>query len=103
MIVHAYFDKKPAPGSTTRTLPLALFLLAQGDYWYLGISAGWMSADWAWYPEYDLHFGRPLGPAVETTDPPGWRREFEGCTVVVNANLTNASIVHKKRVLMRQE
>ena len=56
VIVHQSFDTKHAkdlpPGSTPRTLPLALFLLAQTDYWYLGISSGWMDKDWSWYPEY---------------------------------------------------
>ena len=43
-------------------------------------------------PEYDQHYGKPLGRAVQTTDPPGWKREFEGCTVTVTADLLNASI-----------
>merc|ERR1719433_1971995 len=94
-MVHAYLDKEPDPGNTPRTLPLALFLLAQNEYWYLGISSGWMDSDWQWWPEYDAHYGKPLGSAVETTDPPGWRREFEACTVFVSASLTNASIVFR--------
>ena len=91
--MHASFDKHPDPGNTPRTLPLALFLLAQTEYWYLGISSGWMTADWQWYEEFDRSYGKPLGPAVETAA--GWRREFEQCTVTVNANLTSATIVHK--------
>jgi hypothetical protein len=51
---------------------------------------GWMDREWAWYPEYDRHYGKPLGRAMQTTDPPGWRREFEGC--MVTADLLNASI-----------
>ena len=86
-----------APGNrldeTPRTLPLALFLLAQNDYWYLGISSGWMDKDWGWYPEYNKFYGKPRGRAVETTNPPGWKREFEGCTVTVTADLQNATIV----------
>ena len=123
---------------STRTLPLALFLLVQNEYWYLGISTGWMDEDWSWWPEYDQHYGKPLGPAVSacladnqlgcpvlgsrnrkerpclpaalqlrlmthplrksalqvrTTTPPGWKREFEGCTVTVTSDLLNASIV----------
>lgn len=59
---------------------------------YLGISSGWMDKDWEWYPEYDQYYGKPLGRAVETTNPPGWKREFEGCTVTVSADLLNATI-----------
>ena len=93
VIVHQSFDRHPGPGGTPRTLPIALFLLAQTDYWYLGISSGWMDKDWWWYPEYDQHYGKPLGRAMQTADPPGWKREFEGCTVMVTADLLNASIV----------
>ena len=59
---------------------------------YLGISSGWMDKDWEWYPEYDQYYGKPLGRAVETTNPPGLKREFEGCTVTVSADLLNATI-----------
>ena len=86
---------KSSRGATPATLPLALFLLAQNEYWYLGLSTGWMAAGWQWHDEYDRSYGKPLGPAVETTDPPGWRREFEGCAATVNANLTSANITHK--------
>lgn len=93
VIVHAYLDKDAKlPLNTPRTLPLALFLLAQTDYWYLGISSGWDDKDWSWWPEYDQHYGKPLGRAAQTIDPPGWKREFEGCTVTVTADLKNASI-----------
>ena len=85
------------PHGTPRTLPLALFLLAQSDYWYLGISSGWMDKDWDWYPEYNKFYGKPLGRAVETTNPPGWKREFEGCTVTVTADLQNATIVFRNQ------
>lgn len=54
-----------------------------------------MDRDWEWYPEYDDHYGRPLGPAVRT--PSGWRREFEAVTVTVTADLLNASIVRHGR------
>jgi hypothetical protein len=92
VIVHQSFDRHPGPGSTPRTLPLALFLLAQTEHWYLGISSGWMDKDWAWYPEYDLHYGKPMGKAVQLSAG-SWKREFEGCTVTVTADLLNASIV----------
>ena len=49
--------------------------------------------DWEWYPEYDLHYGKPLAPAVHSAE--GWRREFEGCTVTVTDDLLNATIVFK--------
>jgi hypothetical protein len=32
-----------------------------------------MDKDWEWYPEYDQYYGKPLGRAVETTNPPGWK------------------------------
>ena len=93
VIVHAYLDKTPGPSTSpnnTRTLPLALFLLAQTEYWYLGISSGWMDKDWDWWPEYDAHYGKPLGRATQSAE--GWKREFEGCSVFVTADLKNATI-----------
>ena len=93
VIVHAYLDKHPASAdSTPRTLPIALFLLAQNEHWYLAISSGWMDSDFSWWPEYDRFYGKPLSAARRTTSPPGWKREFEGCTVTVTADLKNASI-----------
>ena len=41
------------------------------------------------HPEFDQYYGKPLGRAVETTK--GWKREFEGCTVTVTANLVNSA------------
>lgn len=93
VIVHAYPDKNPSPGNTAMTLPLALFLLAQNEYWYLGVSTGWVEQNWKWWSEYDTHYGKPLGPAIKSTNPPGWTREFAACTVFVTADLNNASIV----------
>ncbi|CAJ1423194.1 unnamed protein product [Effrenium voratum] len=77
-------------GSDAITLPLAMFLLAQNDYWYLGISTGWEDANWRWWPEYDRSYGRPLGLAQLKED--GWHREFQHCRVFVSKDLTRANI-----------
>lgn len=102
VIVHPYPDTNPAPGQSAATLPLAMFLLAQSDYWYFGVSSGWYDADWHWWNEYDAHYGRPLGPATRTTEgASGWRRNFEGCTVFVSKDLKWANVsFHSTRLLV---
>jgi hypothetical protein len=67
--------RKVAAGSPDRRLwrfPLLSYICVVRSR-YLGISSGWMDKDWEWYPEYDQYYGKPLGRAVETTNPPGWK------------------------------
>ena len=77
---------RQGPDGSPQTLPLALFLLAQTEYWYLGISSGWMDKDWSWYPEYDRFYGKPLGRAAQTTNPPGWKRGAQLAAVLGGGN-----------------
>ncbi|CAK9058731.1 unnamed protein product [Durusdinium trenchii] len=72
------------------SLPLGLFLLVQNDYWYLGISTGWLSENWQWWPEYDKLYGSPLGQPELKSD--GWHRRFQKCHVFVSTDLTHANV-----------
>jgi len=77
-------------GSSGALLPLGLFLLVQTDFWYLGISTGWLDENWKWWSEYDKLYGRPLGPAELLSD--GWYRSFQRCKVFVSKDLSSANI-----------
>jgi len=103
VIVHPYPTAPPKSGGSQITLPLALFLLAQNEYWYFGASTGWVEKDWHWWSEYDSRYGRPVGPA-SLSNRGGrmvWSREFEACSVSVTEDLKDASIVfHNGTVLV---
>ena len=75
------------------TASLASFLIGQGPYTYFGTSRGWTDNDWSWHADYDVRYGKPLGPPVKNAS--GWFREFSGCSVFV-AGAHNASITLKK-------
>lgn len=78
------------PHGAGATLPLGLFLLAQNDFWYLGISTGWLDENWQWWSEYEKLYGHPLGPAELKSD--GWHRSFQRCQVFVSKDLSTAKI-----------
>ena len=93
-VVHAWIDA-PANGSAAVTLHTACFLLQQANYSYFGASQSWVEpGSTTWPKEYELSCRAPLGPPAfdEST---GWTREFEGCTVRVDANVTVGQIAVK--------
>ena len=59
----------------------------RGENWTFFASTGWLDDDWAWHaPVYDriASCGEPRGPPVGEPAPFAYRREYAGCTAVLN-------------------
>ena len=70
---------------------LALFLIVQTQQTVFSISGNWYDADFCWHPEFDLLYGRPLGPAVRT-GVYTWTRNFTAANVAVDVMASSGAI-----------
>lgn len=63
------------------------------------MSAGWGTASFPWYPEFDRPLGAPKGPAMSTGSPPSsYSREFEHVSVTLDTKKKSASVVWKDNI-----
>jgi hypothetical protein len=54
---------------------IASYLVVAGPGTVLSVSRGWYDRDFCWYPEFDVIYGTPTGPAVRT-GPFAWSRNY---------------------------
>merc|ERR1712019_253242 len=72
---------------------VATYLIVQSPGTALSISKGWYDANYCWWPEFDVDYGRPLGPPVRTSSH-SWFRLYSRSTVKVNVSLRRIGTVH---------
>ena len=86
---------------TQREYSFATYLIVASEWSYYGMSHGWSTASFPWYPEFDRPLGAPAGPAK--TDGAGrYSREFEHVSVQLNTAAKTASVVWNKQQRVTQ-
>jgi hypothetical protein len=84
---------------TVREYSFATYLIVASEWSYYGMSAGWGTASFPWYPEFDRPLGAPKGPAMSTGSPPSsYSREFEHVSVTLDTKKKSASVVWKDNI-----